>query len=151
MFAQETNFLANTANFAAIVYTSLPEVNWAGFYFRQGNELILGPFQGQPACVRLPFGKGVCWEAVNRRDSAIVNNVHEFPGHIACDSASQSEMVIPIIQDNKLFGVFDIDSPITSRFDDEDRRGIEKMLDIFIKSTDFSPAESFLYIIEESN
>ena len=144
MFAAESNFLANTANFSALVYMSLPEVNWAGFYFRQGNELVLGPFQGKPACVRLPFGEGVCWEAVNRRESVVVKNVHEFPGHIACDSASTSEMVIPIIQNNKLFGVFDLDSPVISRFDDEDRIGIEKMLDIFIKSTDFSPAESFI-------
>ena len=144
MFAAESNFLANTANFSALVYMSLPEVNWAGFYFRQGNELVLGPFQGKPACVSLPFGEGVCWEAVNRRESVVVKNVHEFPGHIACDSASTSEMVIPIIQNNKLFGVFDLDSPVISRFDDEDRIGIEKMLDIFIKSTDFSPAESFI-------
>jgi len=143
MFSQERNFLTNISNFCAIIYTSLPDLNWAGFYFRQGKELVLGPFQGKPACVRLPSDRGVCWESVNTRRSVMVKNVHEFPGHIACDSASQSEMVLPIFYKDEVIGVLDIDSPVIGRFDDEDKDGVEKMIDILVKSTDFSPIGIF--------
>jgi L-methionine (R)-S-oxide reductase len=126
----ETDLIANTANMAALLYHSLPELNWAGFYFLQGKELVLGPFQGQPACVRIPLGKGVCGTAAQARTTQVVNNVHEFPGHIACDSASNSEIVVPLIKGGELLGVLDLDSPIFERFDEADRHGLEQMVKV---------------------
>jgi GAF domain-containing protein len=126
----ESDLIANTANMAALLYHSLPDVNWAGFYFLKDGVLILGPFQGRPACVRIPLGKGVCGTAAQSRKTLIVPNVQEFPGHIACDSASKSEIVVPLVKDGQVFGVLDIDSPILGRFNEDDRQGLERLAEI---------------------
>jgi L-methionine (R)-S-oxide reductase len=128
----ERDFIANAANFAALLYHSVPELNWAGLYLKKDGELVLGPFQGQPACVRITIGKGVCGTAAEQRQTILVDNVHEFPGHIACDSASNSEIVIPLINQGELAGVLDLDSPAFARFDDEDARGLNELAEIFI-------------------
>ncbi len=107
---------ANAANLSALLYQTLPDLNWAGFYFLQGRELVLGPFQGKVACVRIALGQGVCGTAAERRDTVVVHDVHEFPGHIACDAASRSEIVVPLLRDGRLFGVLDLDSPRVGRF-----------------------------------
>jgi L-methionine (R)-S-oxide reductase len=130
----EPGFLANAANTASLVYHSLPEVNWAGFYFLKGSELVLGPFQGKPACVRIAWGKGVCGRAAAERKTIVVPNVHEFPGHIACDCASNSEIVLPIIVGERLIGVLDLDSPTPGRFDEEDRDGLERVVRVFLEA-----------------
>lgn len=138
LLAEERNYLANAANFAALVFHTLPEINWSGFYFLQNDELILGPFQGKPACVRINLGRGVCGTAAQKRTTLVIENVHEFPGHIACDAASNSEIVVPLIKNNNLIGVFDVDSPLTKRFDRSDRIGLEKSLEIFLQSSIFT-------------
>jgi L-methionine (R)-S-oxide reductase len=121
----EPDLVANTANLAALLYHALPDVNWVGFYFHKDGQLVLGPFQGKTACVRIPLGKGVCGTAAQRRETVVVENVHEFPGHISCDAASNSEIVVPLVHEEELIGVLDIDSPQLSRFDDDDRAGLE--------------------------
>ena len=123
--ADEPDPIANMANAAALIWEHLPEINWAGFYRNVGGELVLGPFQGKAACIRIPFGKGVCGTAAMRRETQLVEDVHAFPGHIACDSASASEIVVPIVRKGELIGVFDIDSPARARFDTEDQAGCE--------------------------
>jgi len=128
----EYDFIANTANFSALVYNSLPDVNWAGFYFLKDEELVLGPFQGKPACVRIPVGKGVCGFAVKQCETVIVPNVHEFPGHIACDIASNSEIVIPLFDGERVLGVFDVDSPTLKRFDDQDAEGLNELVTVLV-------------------
>ncbi len=133
LLAGERDFIANAANFASLLYHSLPELNWAGFYLLQDKELVLGPFQGKPACVRIGVGKGVCGVAAAQREMVIVPNVHEFPGHIACDSASNSEIVVPLEKDGRLLGVLDLDSPLFARFDDEDAEGLNKLVDVFVE------------------
>lgn len=133
----ERNMIANLANASALLYDRLEDINWSGFYLLNGKELILGPFQGKPACVRIAIGKGVCGSAAKDRKTYLVSNVHEFPGHISCDSASQSEIVIPIIVKEKLFGVLDIDSPVKNRFDEIDQAYLEEFVKILIKKTDF--------------
>ena len=135
LLAGERDLIANAANFASLVYHSLPELNWAGFYFEKDGELVLGPFQGQPACVRIALGQGVCGAAAAKCATTIVPNVHEFPGHIACDSASNSEIVIPLLQGQRLIGVLDLDSPVLSRFDEEDAAGLELLVKILLSST----------------
>lgn len=130
----ETDLTANLANAAALLFHSLPELNWAGFYLLKQDELVVGPFQGKPACVRIAIGKGVCGTAAARRESVIVTNVHEFPGHIACDSASNSEIVVPMIRGNALLGVMDLDSPMIGRFDEEDRDGLERFVATLINN-----------------
>jgi len=135
LLADERDLIANAANFAACVFHTLPDLNWAGWYFLQGAQLVLGPFQGQPACVRIAVGSGVCGAAAQRRASVLVRDVHEFPGHIACDAASRSELVVPCIRDGELLGVFDLDSPRLGRFDDSDRRGIEAAVELFAQAT----------------
>lgn len=125
LLEDERDPIANAANTAALLYQLMPDLNWAGFYFLRGEELVLGPFQGKPACVRIATGKGVCGTAVVRRQSVIVADVHAFPGHIACDAASRSELVVPLMRDNAVVGVIDLDSPVPARFDDDDRDGIE--------------------------
>jgi GAF domain-containing protein len=115
----------------------VPNLNWAGFYFLKGNELVLGPFQGKPACVRIALGKGVCGTAAARRETMVVTDVHAFPGHIACDSASNSELVVPLIKAGRVLGVLDLDSPLFSRFDEEDRRAFEAVVATFVEATDF--------------
>jgi GAF domain-containing protein len=137
LLAGEQDLVANAANTAALLFDALPDINWAGFYFlraRQGldSELVVGPFQGKPACVRIPLGKGVCGSAAATRQTLVVRDVHEFPGHIACDAVSQSEIVVPLIKGDTLLGVLDIDSPLLARFDDADRRGIERLAAIFV-------------------
>lgn len=131
----ERDFIANAANTAALLFDALPDINWAGFYFLRDGELVVGPFQGKPACVRIPLGKGVCGTAAANRKTVVVRDVHEFPGHIACDAASQSEIVVPLLRDDELLGVLDIDSPSVGRFDDADRRGIERLATLFVASS----------------
>jgi GAF domain-containing protein len=134
----ETDLIANAANLAALIYHSLPDLNWAGFYFLKGEQLVLGPFQGQPACVRIEIGKGVCGTAALKRATVIVPNVHKFPGHIACDSASNSEIVLPLIKDDQLIGVFDLDSPKFSRFDGEDAAGLARAVAVLVRMSEIS-------------
>jgi GAF domain-containing protein len=121
----ESDWMANLANAAALIFQSLPDLNWAGFYLLKDDELVVGPFQGKVACVRIQIGKGVCGTAAETRKTVIVPDVHEFPGHIACDSASRSEIVVPLIRENELIGVLDLDSPSLGRFDNEDAVGLE--------------------------
>jgi len=128
----EYDFIANAANFSALVYHSLPDVNWAGFYLLQEDDLVLGPFQGKPACVRIPMGKGVCGFAAKQGETVIVPNVHEFPGHIACDSASNAEIVIPLFDGERVLGVFDVDSTVLKRFDDRDAEGLNEMVTVLV-------------------
>ena len=124
---------ANLANISALIYSELDRLNWAGFYITEKDELILGPFQGKPACVRIPFGSGVCGTAAATGETQLVKNVHEFPGHIPCDCASNSEIVVPIHKDGKIFGVLDIDSPDLGRFTEEDKEGLENLVKIIEK------------------
>jgi len=130
----ERNLIANAANFAALVYHTLPDVNWTGFYFRHGTELVLGPFQGKPGCVRIAIGKGVCGLSAAQCETIIVPNVHEFPGHIVCDEASNSEIVVPVFDGEKLLGVLDLDSPLTARFDEQDAEGLNELVTIFVEA-----------------
>jgi L-methionine (R)-S-oxide reductase len=130
----ERDRVANAANLAALVYHALPDLNWVGFYFFDGAELVVGPFQGLPACVRIPLGKGVCGTAAATRQTQRVADVHDFPGHIACDSASRSELVVPLFAGDTLVGVFDLDSPQPDRFDAGDQRGLEAIAAIFLES-----------------
>lgn len=134
LLAGEQDFTANAANFASLLYHTLPDLNWAGFYFKKEDELVLGPFQGKPACVRIAIGKGVCGTAAQTRQTLLVDNVHDFPGHIACDSASNSEVVVPLVREQQLLGVLDLDSPSLARFDDNDARGLNDLVAIFLGS-----------------
>lgn len=134
LIADETSLIANAANFSSLVFNSLDGLNWAGFYFFDGVELVVGPFQGKPACVRIALGKGVCGTAAQTGTTQVVRDVHEFPGHIACDSASQSEVVVPLFTaDGSLIGVWDVDSPNVARFDDEDAKGMEALCRVFVE------------------
>ncbi|MBL7994317.1 GAF domain-containing protein [bacterium] len=135
LIEEERDLIANASNAAALLFHTLPDVNWAGFYFNRHDELVLGPFQGKPACVRIAMGKGVCGTCAQKKETVIVKNVHEFPGHIACDSASHSEIVIPIVKFNKLIGLLDVDSPLENRFDHEDKAGLETFIGIFCQRT----------------
>ena len=130
----ERDRTANAANLSALVYHALPELNWVGFYFHDGRELVVGPFQGLPACVRIALGKGVCGTTAATRQTQRVPDVEAFPGHIACDSASRSELVVPLPLGDELIGVFDLDSPCPDRFDADDQRGLEAVAAIFIES-----------------
>jgi GAF domain-containing protein len=138
LFSGERNGLANAANMSALLYQMLPDVNWVGFYFLQGGELVLGPFQGKVACVRIALGRGVCGTAAERREILVVPDVNEFPGHIACDAASRSEIVVPLVQDGRLLGVLDLDSPTPARFDGEDREGLKAAAEFLLKSSQLS-------------
>lgn len=129
----EQNVVANLSNTSALLHQFFERINWVGFYLMEDNELVLGPFQGLPACVRIPVGKGVCGTAVQQQASIIVPDVHNFPGHIACDAASRSEIVIPIMKDEQVLGVLDIDSPELNRFSETDRIGLEKVIQILVK------------------
>ena len=137
MLTGERDWLANLANTAALVYQMLPDLNWAGFYLLRDGELILGPFQGNPACVRIAVGRGVCGGAVAQRRTLVVPDVHAFPGHIACDSASRSELVVPLILDGRIIGVLDLDSPSLGRFDEEDSGGCERLVGVLLAASDF--------------
>ena len=135
LLAGEHDRIANAANLSALVYHSLPGLNWVGFYFFDGSELVVGPFQGLPACVRIALDKGVCGAAATTRQTQRIADVHAFPGHIACDSASNSEVVVPLVAgDGTLIGVFDIDSPQRARFDADDQRGLEALAQAFVES-----------------
>ena len=142
LLAGERNLVANAAQLSAFIYQEVPDLNWAGFYLTvaskkgEGQDLLVGPFQGKPACARIPFGRGVCGTTAVERKTIVVPDVHAFPGHIACDSASASEIVIPLIKNDKLIGVFDIDSPTPDRFSDEDKSGLEAMVQAFLDATD---------------
>ena len=134
LFAGERDRTANAANLSSLVFHALPDVNWVGFYFHDGAELVVGPFQGRPACVRIALGKGVCGTAALLGLTQRVADVEDFPGHIPCDSASRSELVVPLFDGNRLVGVFDLDSPITHRFDADDQAGVETIAGIFLES-----------------
>ena len=136
LLAGERDLIANAANFSALIFHSLPDLNWAGFYFVKDTELVLGPFQGRPACVRIEMGKGVCGTAAAKRATLIVPDVHEFPGHIVCDSASNSEIVIPLIEGERLIGVLDLDSPVSARFDGEDAIGLNRLVSVLVESSE---------------
>jgi L-methionine (R)-S-oxide reductase len=138
LLAGESDTIANAANTSALLFQSLPDLNWAGFYFlRAGGELVLGPFQGKPACVRIAAGRGVCGAAVVRRQSVRVVDVNEFPGHIACDADSRAELVVPLMRQGDIIGVLDLDSPHVGRFDAEDQAGIEHVAAIYVAACEF--------------
>ena len=133
LLADERDFIANAAQFSAFLYHQLDDLNWAGFYLNRNEELVLGPFQGQIACVRIPFGRGVCGAAAASRQTQRVEDVHAFAGHIACDSASNSELVVPLIKEGRLIAVLDLDSPSLGRFSEQDQQGIEALAAIFLR------------------
>lgn len=134
LLEDESDFIANAANTAALVYHALPDINWAGFYLCRGEQLVIGPFQGKPACRRIDFGKGVCGTAAVRKSTILVADVQEFPDHIACDPDSRSEIVVPLIHQGRLIGVLDIDSPTPGRFDAADQRGVEAIAACFLRT-----------------
>lgn len=136
LLSGERDFIANAAQFSAFVYHELEGLNWAGFYLVKDDELVLGPFQGKVACVRIAFGRGVCGAAAASRQTQRVEDVHAFPGHIACDSASNSELVVPLLKDGRLIGVLDLDSPRTGRFTEADQRGIEGLAAVLLRASD---------------
>ena len=136
LFADERDFIANASQFSAFLFNELADLNWAGFYLNRNEELVLGPFQGKVACVRIPFSKGVCGAAARTRETQRVEDVHAFPGHIACDSASNSELVVPLVKNGRLIGVLDLDSPKVGRFSAEDQAGIERLAAIFLRLSD---------------
>ena len=134
LIKDETDTIANLSNSAALLYHSLDDINWAGFYLFKEEQLILGPFQGKPACIRIQMGKGVCGTAAIKRETVVVKDVHEFPGHIACDEASASEIVGPMVKDGKLIGVLDVDSPVIGRFSETDKDGLEEFVAILLEN-----------------
>jgi L-methionine (R)-S-oxide reductase len=138
LLAGERDRTANAANLASLIFHTLPDLNWAGFYWLKGRELVLGPFQGKPACVRIAMGRGVCGTAARERHTILVPDVNAFPGHITCDSVSASEIVVPLVKQGELAGVLDLDSPIPRRFDEGDARGLEAVAAILLESTDFA-------------
>ena len=140
MLGDERDLVANTANFAALLFHALPEVNWVGFYFLKDGELVLGPFQGRPACIRIALGRGVCGTAAAERRTQVVRDVHAFPGHIACDARSRSEIVVPLLSGDTLLGVLDLDSPELGRFSEVDRLGLEELARILLERTEIEAA-----------
>lgn len=138
LFENEADGLANAANMSALLFEALPELNWCGFYLLRAGELVLGPFQGKVACVRIALGRGVCGTAAAERRTVVVPDVHAFPGHIACDSASRSEIVVPLVRNGALFGVLDLDSPRESRFDADDAAGLEAAVACLLERSDFA-------------
>lgn len=142
----ERNFIANAANISALIYEHFQEINWIGFYMRLNNELILGPFQGKVACIHIPMGKGVCGTAADNNETLIVPNVHDFPGHIACDSASNSEIVVPLVKEKKLYGVLDCDSPKFERFGEAEKEFFEAVCRVITEESDMKALESYYEI-----
>lgn len=136
LFLGERDAIANAANLSALIWYGLPDLNWAGFYFIKGPELVLGPFQGRPACVRIAIGKGVCGAAAANAETMVIADVHAFPGHIACDAASNSELVVPLSAKGRMVGVLDLDSPLHSRFDRDDAAGIEALGRAWIEASE---------------
>lgn len=144
LLKDEPDILANSANFVALVFNAMPDINWVGIYVLRDEELVLGPFQGNPACVRIPLGKGVCGTAASESKTMRVSDVHEFDGHIVCDPASRSEIVVPLISGDRLLGVLDIDSPLPDRFSEQDQRGIESLRDTFVEAIGTRAATVFI-------
>jgi len=144
LLSGETDALANSANFVALVYNALPDINWLGIYVMRDDELVLGPFQGNPACVRIPIGQGVCGTAAREKTTLRIADVQEFDGHIACDPASRSEIVVPLISNDRVIGVFDIDSPQAGRFSEQDQLGVESLCDLFLKSVERRATTCFI-------
>ncbi len=142
LLADEPDFIANSANFASLIYHGFAELSWAGFYFKRGNDLVLGPFCGKPACTRIEIGNGVCGTAAARRETIAVDDVSQFEGHIACDAASRSEIVVPLLRHDELIGVFDLDSARLARFTPEDQRAIEQLVQRFMKMSDHPGSQS---------
>lgn len=142
----EPNFIANAAQFSALLFSGMKEINWVGFYMMNGKELVLGPFNGKPACVRIPFGKGVCGSAARNRNIILVDDVHKFPGHIACDPSSNSEIVIPLIKDKVLYGVLDIDSPYRNRFGSKDKEALSEITDMLLDQSDMEALKKYYNI-----
>lgn len=141
LIGDEKDFLANSANVSSLIFHTVPKLNWAGFYLYKEGELVLGPFQGKPACIRIKIGSGVCGTAAEKRQTVIVPDVHQFPGHIACDSASNSEIVVPLLKEGILIGVLDLDSLDKGNFDEDDRRGLEKIVELLLaKSSSYYTA-----------
>lgn len=138
LFKHERDYIANAANLSSLIYHSLPVLNWAGFYFHKDGQLVLGPFQGKPACIRIELGRGVCGTAAVSKKTILVPDVHNFPGHIACDIDSRSEIVIPIFKDSRLLGVLDLDSPIPERFDERDQNGLEALAGRYTEASTFA-------------
>ncbi len=136
LLGDERDRIANAANMSAFLFMTVPDLNWAGFYFMKGGELVVGPFQGKPACVRIAIGDGVCGTAAKERRTILVEDVHAFPGHIACDPGSESELVVPLVKDGELIGVLDLDSPRLARFDAEDQAGMEMLAAIFVAASE---------------
>ena len=134
LFSGESDRIANAANLSALIFHTLPDLNWAGFYLFDGRELVVGPFQGKPACVRISLDRGVCGAAARLREVQIVADVHAFPGHIACDSASNSEIVLPLVSNGQLLGVLDLDSPLLNRFDEDDAQGLRAVVELYLNS-----------------
>ena len=139
LLAGESDRIANAANTAALIFVALPDLNWVGFYFLRGTELVLGPFQGKPACVRIGLGQGVCGAAAQRR-TLVVPDVQKFPGHITCDAASRAEIVVPLLEAGTLIGVLDLDSPVAGRFDEADARGLEALTALLVTASSARPA-----------
>lgn len=137
LFLDERDPIANMSNLASLLYNIMPEVNWAGFYIFKEEQLVLGPFHGKPACIRIPLGKGVCGTAAASRETQLVRNVHSFPGHIACDGDTRSEIVVPMVKEGRLIGVLDIDSPIAARFEQEDQEALERIVSTLLAASDF--------------
>lgn len=133
----ERDTIANLANVASVLYNQLEGINWAGFYLHKEDQLVLGPFQGKSACIRIPIGRGVCGESARDRTTMVVKDVHDFPGHIACDAASRSEIVVPIVKEDTLLGILDIDSPVLQRFSEIDQKYMEEIVDIIVKGCDW--------------
>lgn len=145
LLQEERNFITNASNISALLFNALQDLNWLGFYFFTGKDLLLGPFQGKPACTRISLDRGVCGAAASKRSTLIVDDVHQFPGHIACDLASNSEIVVPMLADDRLVGVLDVDSPIFSRFTDEDRIFFESIVGLLINYSDADSLMNFYY------
>lgn len=142
LIGDEPDWLANLSNASALLWLFIDNINWAGFYLMKNGKLVLGPFQGKPACINIELGKGVCGTAAETRKTQLVKDVHEFPGHIACDGASQSEIVVPIIVNGEVLGVLDIDSPITDRFNEEDKAGLERLTQTLVKYVDWESVKN---------
>lgn len=138
LIADEPDFIANMANLSALLYMKMPSVSWVGFYLYRGQQLVVGPFQGKPACIRIDMGKGVCGKAASLRESQLVDDVHRFPGHIACDSDSNSELVIPLLKGGQLLGVLDLDSPSYGRFGQQDLQGLQAIVERLLRNVDVS-------------
>jgi L-methionine (R)-S-oxide reductase len=151
LIQSESDFLANAANTVALLFSTLPDLNWIGFYFLHGKELVLGPFQGKPACSRIALENGVCGAAATRRETVVVPDVNQFPGHITCDTASRSEIAVPLLNWGRLLGVLDVDSPVLNRFDEDDAEGLESVMSLFLSSLATNDLPDFEALARNAN